>query len=520
MFGSGMSFLSQSLNRDVTLQYTQIIVTRFPPEPNGHLHIGHLKSLLLNAGLTLPRSGACLLRFDDTNPKAERKRYVSSAAKVLEWLGFRLVLPYFASDHYCHFYCCAQVLLRHRLLYVDNQTLTQHKASKGTFREEGRNSAFRSQPATDNIRLLRQMRFGRFRSQTRTVRAKISMRSANPNLRDPVLSRILFVSHHRTQHLWNVYPTYDYGQCTSDCIEGITHSFCTLEFEGNRQFYDWLLGSLVRTHILSSIPGPKQIEFSRLSIGNLPTSKRQTLQMVRQRAVRSWDDLRLGTMASLRRLGLTRGGLWSFSDSTGSVKSPSSVRLGVLLRATKSDLSRHALRKLLIARPAPMFAENLWGSPDRPIDAPNCWTSPFSGRQKLAVGVRTLADANDVGSSDSGLALQLKFSFQSRSRGQVRLPDGRTTVGVLLVRGGLQSKRKKAPIVGWVCSSRVRIVSLSLLSVTAVGLPLGLPAQVGVSQNEWESRGMRSQSVRRGYFVVDCTAEKGKPTKWNFTSLA
>ncbi|AGO28312.1 glutaminyl-tRNA synthetase [Candidatus Tremblaya phenacola PAVE] len=499
------------------------LVTRFPPEPNGPLHVGHLKSLSLNISLAKKTGGCCLLRFDDTNPKTERRRHVSSIIKILCWLGLQTVLPCFASDNYALFFSCALVLIKNQLLYIDHQDPEHHRTNRGTFSSFGSDSHARAQPLTDNIRQLKQMGFGRFRSQTKTLKAKLNMMDPNPILRDPILCRISFSSHHKTKHFWSLYPTYDYAQCISDCGEGITHSFCTLEFESNRPLYNQILTLLTKAHILAAITElPKQIEFSRLSVNKLLTSKRQVRRLVLIRAVNCCDDLRLGTIVSMRRAGFTKSSLWAFAGNQGMSRSPSQFSLAGIHTSIKKELGRCAPQKMAIIRSSEFVIENFGSKTQLLISIPNSSEVPsFSGKSRLVCCERILIETANVIKflqPQSDLVLQLEFSLKIRLAGIVRTPDGGLIGRGRLVWDDLigASFVEKAMRLCWTCANYNRRISTGLLQIERCGLLPNQPSNVSLLPNEWESKGLRFQAVGRGYFVVDIKTDKAKANRWNF----
>ncbi|HEX6769675.1 MAG TPA: glutamine--tRNA ligase, partial [Candidatus Binatia bacterium] len=297
--------------------------TRFPPEPNGYLHIGHAKSICLNFGLAAEFGGKCNLRFDDTNPSKENVEYVDSIKEDVRWLGFAWDGEYYASDYFEQLYRFALQLIEAGHAFVCDLSAEQMRQYRGTLTEPGKPSPYRDRPPAENLDLFQRMRAGEFADGSRTLRAKIDMASPNINLRDPVMYRVLRATHHRTGDAWCIYPTYDFAHGQSDSIEGITHSICTLEFEDHRPLYDWFLDRLGVHH-------PQQIEFARLNLTHTVLSKRKLLQLVQQKHVAGWDDPRMPTLAGIRRRGYTPEAIRSFCERIGVAKSNSTVEIAML----------------------------------------------------------------------------------------------------------------------------------------------------------------------------------------------
>ncbi|HVM31161.1 MAG TPA: glutamine--tRNA ligase/YqeY domain fusion protein [Candidatus Limnocylindrales bacterium] len=329
------------------------VVTRFPPEPNGYLHIGHAKSICLNFGIAREFGGRCHLRYDDTNPLKEEQEYIDAIERDVRWLGFDWGEHlYHASDYFEQLYEWARHLIREGKAYVDDQSADQIRENRGTLTEPGRNSRWRDRSVDDNLDLFARMRAGEFPSGARVLRAKIDMASPNINMRDPVLYRIVHATHPRTGNAWCIYPTYDYAHGQSDAIEGVTHSLCTLEFEGHRPLYDWLIENL-------PVPSrPRQIEFARLNLTHTVLSKRILLKLVNEGHVRGWDDPRMPTLSGLRRRGFPAQGIRDFAAMIGVAKSDSIVEFGQLEYACRQVLNRTALRRFGVLDPLKMVLEN------------------------------------------------------------------------------------------------------------------------------------------------------------------
>ncbi|MGH7857363.1 MAG: glutamine--tRNA ligase/YqeY domain fusion protein [Candidatus Binatia bacterium] len=358
-------------------RYDGRVHTRFPPEPNGYLHIGHAKSICLNFGVAQEFGGLCNLRFDDTNPLKEEVEYVESIEEDVRWLGFdwedRL---YFASDYFEQMYEYAVALVRAGKAYVCDLSGDDIRRYRGTLTEPGRDSPWRGRSVEESLDLFARMRAGEFPDGSRTLRAKIDMASPNLNLRDPVMYRILHARHHRTADRWCIYPTYDWAHGLEDSIEGITHSLCTLEFENHRPLYDWFLDALGVYH-------PKQIEFARLNLSHTVLSKRKLIELVRERHVRGWDDPRMPTIAGLRRRGVTPESIRSFCARIGVARADSVVDVGLFEHSVREDLNRRAPRVMAVLRPLRVVIEYYPEGRTEELDAVNNPEDPSAGTRKV-----------------------------------------------------------------------------------------------------------------------------------------
>ena len=331
------------------------IHTRFPPEPNGYLHIGHAKSICLNFGTAEKYAGLCNLRFDDTNPTKEDTEYVDSIQEDIKWLGFSWGnRRYYASDYFEKLYEYACALIKQGLAYVDDLTAEEIRAYRGTLTEPGKESPCRSRSVAENLALFQRMKAGEFPDGSRVLRAKIDMASPNITMRDPVIYRIAHAVHHRTGDAWCIYPMYDFAHPLSDAIENITHSLCTLEFEDHRPFYDWLLEVLG----FDKNTRPRQIEFARLNVTNTITSKRKLRQLVEEGHVRGWDDPRMPTISGLRRRGYTPASIRDFCERIGVAKSNSTVDVAMLEHCVREDLNEHAARVMAVLHPLKVVLTN------------------------------------------------------------------------------------------------------------------------------------------------------------------
>jgi glutaminyl-tRNA synthetase len=328
------------------------IRTRFPPEPNGYLHIGHAKSICLNFGIARDFRGQCNLRFDDTNPDKEEEEYMHSIERDVRWLGFEWAGLYHASDYFEQLYGYAVELIEKGLAYVDDLSVEQLREYRGTLKEPGKESPHRNRSVEENLDLFRRMREGEFPDGARVLRARIDMASPNINMRDPALYRIKRTHHHRTHDDWVIYPMYDFTHCISDAIENITHSLCTLEFEDHRPLYDWVLDNI------TTPSRPRQIEFARLQLKYTVTSKRKLHQLVDDRHVDGWDDPRLPTLSGMRRRGFTPASIRRFCDDIGVTKKDSFIEMAVLENSIRDDLNAHALRVMGVINPLKVTIEN------------------------------------------------------------------------------------------------------------------------------------------------------------------
>ncbi len=428
------------------------IVTRFPPEPNGYLHVGHAKSICLNFGLARDYGGKCNLRFDDTNPEKENEEYAQSIQDDVRWLGFEWNGPVrWASDYFDALYDFAVELIRKGLAYVDDLTPEQMREHRGTLTLPGRDSPHRDRPVAENLDLFRRMKAGEFPDGSLTLRARIDMGSPNINMRDPVIYRIKRAHHIRTGDTWCIYPMYDYTHCISDALEGITHSLCTLEFEDHRPLYDWVLDNI------TTPCHPRQYEFSRLELHYTITSKRKLLQLVNEKRVSGWDDPRMPTISGRRRRGYTPEGIREFARRIGISKSPNVVDLSELEAAIRDDLEARAPRVMAIINPLRVTITNAEGAqsreagfhPSHPefgsrvvpfgaelyIEADDFAEAPPPGWQRLTLGgeVRLrysyVMRCDEVVKDQSGKVVELKCSIDHNTLG--KNPEGRKVKGVI-----------------------------------------------------------------------------------------
>lgn len=373
------NFIRDIINENLEAQKNSSRVhTRFPPEPNGYLHIGHAKSICLNFGIARDYRGLCNLRFDDTNPGKEGVEYVDSIQEDVRWLGFDWEgRMFYASGYFEQLYEYAVQLIKKGRAYVCDLAPDEVRKHRGTLTEPGKDSPYRSRSAEENLDLFSRMRAGEFPDGSRTLRAKINMASPNLNMRDPVMYRILRAEHHRTGNAWCMYPMYDFAHCISDALEGITHSICTLEFEDHRPLYDWFLDELdVPCH-------PRQIEFARLNLTFTMMSKRKLLELVQQGFVNGWNDPRMPTLAGMRRRGFTPEAIRNFCDRIGVAKRDSTVDMALLEYCVREDLNRRAPRVMAVLRPLKVIIDNYPDGLAEELDAVNNPEDPAAGMRKV-----------------------------------------------------------------------------------------------------------------------------------------
>lgn len=379
-----LNFIEQEIEKD--LQSPKLagktFISRFPPEPNGYLHIGHAKSICLNFGLAKAYGGRCNLRFDDTNPSKEEQEYVDSIMNDVRWLGFQWDELHYASDYFEQLYDWAVQLIKSGKAYVCDLTSEQTREYRGTLTEPGKNSPFRDRSVEENLRLFEEMRAGKFPNGARTLRAKIDMAAPNVNLRDPVMYRILHAHHHRTGDKWSIYPMYDWAHGQSDSIENITHSICTLEFEDHRPLYDWFCKSLGIYH-------PRQIEFARLNLSYTVMSKRKLLQLVTEKRVHGWDDPRMPTISGLRRRGYTPESIRLFCEKIGVARFYSTIDMGVLENSVREHLNAVANRVMVVMNPLPITITNY---PEGQIE----WVEAVNNPEDASAGTRQVPFARNL----------------------------------------------------------------------------------------------------------------------------
>jgi glutaminyl-tRNA synthetase len=387
---AGRDFIRDIIVADLESERHAGVVTRFPPEPNGYLHIGHAKSICLNFGIAEEFGGRCHLRFDDTNPTKEEQEYIDAIKEDVRWLGFDWGEHlYHASDYFEQLYAWAQDLIRAGLAYVDDQSQHDIRERRGSLTEPGQDSPYRNRPVAENLDLFARMRVGEFPNGARVLRAKIDMSAGNINLRDPVLYRILHASHPRTGTSWCIYPSYDFAHGQSDAIEHITHSLCTLEFEDHRPLYDWFLDHL-------PVPSrPRQYEFARLNLAYTLLSKRVLTELVRGGHVGGWDDPRMPTLAGLRRRGVPPAAIRDFVKRIGVAKANSVVELSLFDYSVREILNKTAERRMAVLRPLRVVIENYPEGPGEELEAVNHPDDPTAGNRRIRFGRELYVERDD-----------------------------------------------------------------------------------------------------------------------------
>jgi len=387
---AGRDFIRDIIDAEIAAGRNTEVVTRFPPEPNGYLHIGHAKAIWLNFGVAQEYGGRCHLRFDDTNPTKEEQEYIDAIKRDVHWLGFDWGPHlYYASDYFDRLYNWAEHLIGAGKAYVDDLPAEEMRALRGSLTEPGRNSPYRDRSVAENLDLFRRMRCGEFPNGARVLRAKIDMASGNMNLRDPVLYRILHTAHPRTGTTWCIYPTYDFAHGQSDAIEGVTHSLCSLEFEDHRPLYDWLIDNL-------PVPSrPRQYEFARLNLGYTVLSKRVLTRLVRDSNVTGWDDPRMPTLAGLRRRGVPAAAIRDFVRRVGIARANSLVDIGMLDHAIRDLLNRTAPRRMAVLRPLKLRIDNYPVGPGEELFAVNNPEDPAAGTRRVRFGRELYIERDD-----------------------------------------------------------------------------------------------------------------------------
>jgi glutaminyl-tRNA synthetase len=433
------------------------VVTRFPPEPNGYLHIGHAKAICLDFGLAQEFSGRCHLRFDDTNPTKESQEYVEAIMRDVRWLGFDWGQHlYYASDYFGQLYEWAEALIKKGLAYVCDLSTEEVASYRGTLTEPGRESPWRNRSGEENLDLFHRMRAGEFPDGSRTLRAKIDMAAGNLNLRDPVMYRIRKTAHHRTGDIWCIYPMYDWAHGQSDSIEGITHSLCTLEYEDHRPLYDWYLQAL-------EIYRPRQIEFARLNLSHTVMSKRKLLTLVEEGLVNGWDDPRLPTLAGLRRRGYTPESIRDFCDRIGIAKADNLVDVALLEHCIREDLNRRAQRRMAVLRPLRLVIENYPEGQVEELEAVNNPEDPGAGTRKIPFSRVLYIEQDDFRESPPpryfrlapNTEVRLRYAYIVKCTGVVKDPGTGQVVEVRAMldpdsRGGDARGRRVKGTIHWV----------------------------------------------------------------------
>src|SRR6516162_5211876 len=458
---AGRDFIRDIIDAEIAAGRNTEVVTRFPPEPNGYLHIGHAKAIWLNFGVAQEYGGRCHLRFDDTNPTKEEQEYIDAIKRDVRWLGFDWgPYLYYASDYFEQLYDWAEHLIRAGLAYVDDQTQEEIRVNRGTLTEPGKNSPFRDRSVGENLDLFRRMRAGEFPNGVRVLRAKIDMASGNINLRDPVLYRILHAEHPRTGKKWSIYPSYDFAHGQSDAIEGVTHSICTLEFEDHRPLYEWFLDNLpVPSH-------PHQYEFARLNLTYTILSKRVLTELVRGGHVAGWDDPRMPTLAGLRRRGVPPAAIRDFVKRIGVAKANSVVDMAMLEFSIREHLNKSAQRRMAVLRPLKVVIENYPEGQTEALEALNHPDDPAAGTRRLTFGRELFIERDDFMENppkkffrlSPGTEVRLRYAYFITCREVVKSASGeivelRCTYDPATKGGNAPDGRKVKATMHWVAAA-------------------------------------------------------------------
>ena len=524
-----INFIQQEIENDLKEgKYKNGILTRFPPEPNGYLHIGHAKSVCLNFGLAIYNHGLCNLRFDDTNPTKEDVEYVDSIQEDIKWLGFDWGdRKFFASDYFGKFYEYAVELIKRGLAYVDDLSAEEIKAYRGTLTEPGKESPCRNRTVEENLDLFARMKAGEFADGEKVLRAKIDMASPNINMRDPVIYRITRTTHHHTGDAWLIYPMYDFAHPLEDAIEGISHSVCTLEFEDHRPFYDWLLDSLG----FDVNNRPRQIEFARLDLTNTITSKRKLRQLVEEKHVRGWDDPRMPTLSGMRRRGFTPAAIRDFCERIGVAKSNSLVDVAMLEHCVREDLNNNADRVMAVLNPLKVVLTNVEENKTEYLLAQN---HPSRSASRYVPFTREIYIERDDFMEDApkkffrlkpGGEVRLMYAYIIKCEEVIKDAAGNVvelhcTIDPTSKSGGATAGRKIKGTIHWVSAqhalkAEVRLYDYLLTTDEKGNLPedfIGAlnPKSLIVIENalieptvRWLAAGTHFQFLRLGYFVID-----------------
>ncbi|MFP3938904.1 MAG: glutamine--tRNA ligase/YqeY domain fusion protein [Thermoanaerobaculia bacterium] len=516
------------------------VATRFPPEPNGYLHIGHAKSIVLNFGLARENGGTCNLRFDDTNPLTEDMEFVESIQENVRWLGYEWDALHFASDYFDRLYDRAERLIEKGLAYVDSLSEEEIRAHRGTVTEPGRESPYRDRSVEENLDLFRRMREGEFPEGSHVLRAKIDMAAPNMKMRDPLLYRIRHAEHYRTGDRWCIYPMYDFTHCLSDSFERITHSLCTLEFENNRELYDWILDAVEEPE-----PHPRQIEFARLNLSYTVLSKRRLLELVEEGHVEGWDDPRMPTLSGLRRRGLTPAAIRDFCERIGVARADNVVDVALLEHSVRDDLNTRAPRVLCVLRPLKLVIENY---PEGPPGGAEELDAPYFPRDVGKPGSRKLPFSRELWIERDDFALdppkgfhrlapgrevRLRYGYVVRCTGVVRDPETgevtevRCTYDPQTRGGSAPDGRKVKGTIHWVSAAHAREAEVRLydrlfqvprpaagegdyrshLNPESLVTLTGCKLEPAAADSE---PGARFQFERQGYFYRDPVANAGR----------
>ena len=530
---AGRDFIRDIVAEDLASGREKGVVTRFPPEPNGYLHLGHAKSICLNFGIAEEFGGRCHLRFDDTNPTKEEQEYIDAIERDVRWLGFDWGEHlHFASDYFEQLYAWAQHPIRAGKAYVDDQTQEEIRLTRGTLTEPGQNSPFRDRSVEENLDLFTRMRAGEFPNGARVLRAKIDMTSGNINLRDPVLYRILHAHHPRTGEAWKIYPSYDFAHGQSDAIEHITHSICTLEFEDHRPLYDWCLENL-------PVPSrPHQYEFARLNVTHTLLSKRVLTELVRGGHVSGWDDPRMPTLAGLQRRGIPAEALREFVKRIGVAKANSTVDIGMFDFVVREVLNKTAPRRMAVLNPLKVVIENYPEGQSETLEAVNHPDDPSQGSRQIPFGRELYIERDDFMEDPPkkffrmapGREVRLRYGYFITCREVIKNAAGevvelRCTYDPETRGGNAPDGRKVKATIHWVSAAEAvpaEVRLYNLLFTTPQPEAANFAAQINPQSLEVvtgmlepalasDNFGGAIQFERQGYFCRDKDSAPGKP---------
>jgi glutaminyl-tRNA synthetase len=526
-------FIRQAVDEDLESGRFKRVHTRFPPEPNGYLHIGHAKAISINFGIAKEFGGKCNLRFDDTNPAKEETEYVEAIKEDIHWLGYDWdEREFYASDYFDQLYEWALKLIEKGKAYVDDLSADEIREYRGTLTSPGKNSPYRDRSVEENLDLFKRMRDGEFPDGSQVLRAKIDMASGNMNLRDPVMYRILHTEHHRTGNRWCIYPMYDFAHGQSDSIEGITHSLCSLEYEDHRPLYDWFLEELEVYH-------PRQIEFARLNLSYTVMSKRKLLQLVRDGQVRGWDDPRMPTLSGMRRRGYTPEAIRDFCERIGVAKNDSVIDIALLEHCVRQDLNLRAPRRMVVLHPLKVVIENYPEDLVEEMEAINNPEDASMGTRKVPFSKVLYIERNDFREDPPrkffrlapGREVRLRYAYFIKCVNTIKDENGevvelRCTYDPATRGGDAPDGRKVKATLHWVSAANAvpvevrmydRLFSqpdpdagedfLSALNLQSLEVLHNCMAEPGLANAE---PGSRYQFERQGYFCVDADTTHGQ----------
>ncbi len=535
---TSLNFIEQIIEEDHKSGKIKEIVTRFPPEPNGYLHIGHAKAICLNFGLAAKYNGKCNLRFDDTNPVKENIEYINAIKRDVEWLGFEWDgEPKYASDYFRQLYDWAVKMVKEGKAYVDEQGPEEIADQKGTPVKPGNESPYRDRPVEENLELLEKMKNGEVPEGSMLLRAKINMASPNMHMRDPIMYRIKNAPHHRTASEWSIYPMYDWAHGQSDYIEGITHSLCTLEFEVHRPLYDWFV-----EQVKEGGYQPRQIEFARLNLNYTVMSKRRLLELVENKLVNGWDDPRMPTISGLRRRGYTPASIRNFSEKVGITKFDGIIDLALLEHSLREDLNTHAGRRMAVLDPLKVVITNYPEGQSEEVDAVNNPEKPETGKRKMPFSREIYIEQKDFMEEPPrkffrlapGREVRLKYAYIIKCEDVIKDKEGNIielhcTYDPETKSGGVNSHKKVKGTLHWVSAQHAKKAEVRLYDrLFKVENPTGdkeknfkeflngdsleiLPECYVEPALGYVTAEEKFQFERVGYFCVDYDTEEGKP---------